>query len=240
MRSCSPRRAGQPAALLRRLCRLWGAGRVQARGAGRPRALRRAVRHQGTVAGARQSRQHARRHRARQRHQSGSGAAAHRQADEQGRGRAVPVSDLARTASTCSPSRCRASALNNLTPGAPRAMLDRSGIKNRVIVVSACHSGSFVPLLADATTLVIDRRACRPHLVRVRGQARVDLLRRRVLQPRAAPGALVRAGVRARRPADQPLGGEREARPLAAADRRRRGAPARLEQLVGLKSAPPE
>jgi hypothetical protein len=34
-------------------------------------------------------------------------------------------------------------------------MLDRSGIKNRVVVVSACHSGSFVPALADPTTLVI-------------------------------------------------------------------------------------
>jgi len=44
---------------------------------------------------------------------------------------------------------------NNLTPEGLRAVLDRSGIKNRVVVVSACHSGSFVPALADATTLVI-------------------------------------------------------------------------------------
>ena len=34
-------------------------------------------------------------------------------------------------------------------------MLDRSGIKNRVVVVSACHSGSFIPALADPTTLLI-------------------------------------------------------------------------------------
>jgi Peptidase C13 family len=34
-------------------------------------------------------------------------------------------------------------------------MLQRSGIKNSVIVLSACHSGSFLPALADPTTLVI-------------------------------------------------------------------------------------
>jgi len=45
--------------------------------------------------------------------------------------------------------------LNSLTPDRLRAMLDRSGIKNRVVVVSACHSGSFVPALADPATLVI-------------------------------------------------------------------------------------
>ena len=42
-----------------------------------------------------------------------------------------------------------------LTPGRLKRMLDASGIKNRVIVVSACHSGSFVPPLAGPTTLVI-------------------------------------------------------------------------------------
>ena len=46
-------------------------------------------------------------------------------------------------------------ALDSLTPGHLKGMLDRSGIKNRVVVVSACHSGSFVPALADPTTLVI-------------------------------------------------------------------------------------
>ena len=42
-----------------------------------------------------------------------------------------------------------------LTPQRLTMMLDRSGIKNRVIVVSACHSGSFIPALANPTTLVI-------------------------------------------------------------------------------------
>jgi hypothetical protein len=46
-------------------------------------------------------------------------------------------------------------ALNDLTPGDLRAMLDRSGIMNRVIVISACHSGSFLPALEEANTLIM-------------------------------------------------------------------------------------
>jgi hypothetical protein len=44
---------------------------------------------------------------------------------------------------------------DDLTPASLKGILDRSGIKNRVIVLSACHSGSFIPALADASTLVI-------------------------------------------------------------------------------------
>jgi hypothetical protein len=43
----------------------------------------------------------------------------------------------------------------DLTPGWLRGALDRSGIKNRVVVVSACHSGSFVAALAEPNTLVL-------------------------------------------------------------------------------------
>jgi len=46
-------------------------------------------------------------------------------------------------------------AFDGLTPAALKAMLDGAGIKNRVVVASACHSGSFIPALADPTTLVI-------------------------------------------------------------------------------------
>jgi len=46
-------------------------------------------------------------------------------------------------------------ALPQLTPVHLKLMLDRSGIRNRVIVISACHSGSFVPVVADDRTLVI-------------------------------------------------------------------------------------
>jgi hypothetical protein len=44
---------------------------------------------------------------------------------------------------------------DDLTPASLKGILDRSGIKNRVIVLSACHSGSFIPALADDSTLVI-------------------------------------------------------------------------------------
>jgi hypothetical protein len=46
-------------------------------------------------------------------------------------------------------------AFDDLTPAGLKSVLDRSGIRNRVVVLSACHSGSFVPMLADPTTLVI-------------------------------------------------------------------------------------
>jgi hypothetical protein len=45
--------------------------------------------------------------------------------------------------------------LNDLTPANLRASLDRSGIKNRVLVISACHSGSFIPALANDDTLIL-------------------------------------------------------------------------------------
>lgn len=44
---------------------------------------------------------------------------------------------------------------NELTPPVLRTMLDEAGIKNRVIMVSACYSGGFIPDLADAHTLVM-------------------------------------------------------------------------------------
>jgi hypothetical protein len=45
--------------------------------------------------------------------------------------------------------------LTSLKPQQLKDMLKRSGIKNSVIVLSACHAGSFLPTLADPTTLVI-------------------------------------------------------------------------------------
>lgn len=46
-----------------------------------------------------------------------------------------------------------------ISPQQLRAALDHSGIRNRVIVVSACFSGGFVPALADDDTLVITAAA---------------------------------------------------------------------------------
>jgi hypothetical protein len=45
--------------------------------------------------------------------------------------------------------------LEHLSPRMLKRMLDRSGIGNSVIVVSACHSGSFIPALATPRRLVI-------------------------------------------------------------------------------------
>jgi hypothetical protein len=45
--------------------------------------------------------------------------------------------------------------LDQITPQNLRAALDASGIRNRVVVVSACYSGGFVDALRDANTLVI-------------------------------------------------------------------------------------
>lgn len=43
----------------------------------------------------------------------------------------------------------------SITPQRLRELLDASGIRHRVIVVSACYSGGFVPALKDDDTLVI-------------------------------------------------------------------------------------
>ena len=45
--------------------------------------------------------------------------------------------------------------LNDVTPTNLRASLDKAGIKNRVLVISACHSGSFIPALANDDTLIL-------------------------------------------------------------------------------------
>ena len=42
-----------------------------------------------------------------------------------------------------------------LTPEKLRTMLDDAGIRNRVIVVSACYSGGFIEPLSDANTLIM-------------------------------------------------------------------------------------
>lgn len=44
---------------------------------------------------------------------------------------------------------------NDITPEQLRAMLDKAKIKNRVLIISACYSGSFIPALKDDNTLII-------------------------------------------------------------------------------------
>ena len=45
--------------------------------------------------------------------------------------------------------------INHLTPPRLAEILERSGIKNRVVIISACHSGSFIPALQHPTTVVL-------------------------------------------------------------------------------------
>ncbi len=45
--------------------------------------------------------------------------------------------------------------LNDLTPARLTKALDASGIKNRVLVLSACHSGSFVEAMRNDDTLIL-------------------------------------------------------------------------------------
>jgi hypothetical protein len=42
-----------------------------------------------------------------------------------------------------------------LWPQILAAMLDHAGVRHRVVIISACYSGVFIPLLANADTLVI-------------------------------------------------------------------------------------
>lgn len=46
-------------------------------------------------------------------------------------------------------------AMNDITPDKLAAILARTGIKNRVIMLSACHSGSFLPALAHPDAVVM-------------------------------------------------------------------------------------
>lgn len=45
--------------------------------------------------------------------------------------------------------------LNHLTPQRLAQALDRSGIENRIVIISACHSGSFITALSRPKTLVL-------------------------------------------------------------------------------------
>ncbi len=55
-----------------------------------------------------------------------------------------------------------------LTAPALRGLLDASGIKWRIVVVSACYSGGFIDALKDDYTLVLTAAADQPHVVRLR------------------------------------------------------------------------
>ncbi|NLD53752.1 MAG: hypothetical protein GX652_03720 [Burkholderiaceae bacterium] len=45
--------------------------------------------------------------------------------------------------------------LYNLDPATLRRLLDEAGIRNRVLIISACYSGTFIPQLRDSRTLLM-------------------------------------------------------------------------------------
>jgi Peptidase C13 family len=45
--------------------------------------------------------------------------------------------------------------LNHISPERLARMLDQSGIKNRILIISACHAGSFIPRLTGPNTLIM-------------------------------------------------------------------------------------
>jgi hypothetical protein len=45
--------------------------------------------------------------------------------------------------------------VETLKPSNLSEMLSRTGVRNKVVIISACYSGVFIPRLADADTLVI-------------------------------------------------------------------------------------
>jgi len=49
--------------------------------------------------------------------------------------------------------------LHELNPEKLRALLDESGIKNRVVVISACYSGGFINTLKNENSLIISASA---------------------------------------------------------------------------------
>lgn len=49
--------------------------------------------------------------------------------------------------------------LNDIRPGELRRMLDEAGVRNRVVVVSACYSGAFVPALKSDYSLIMTAAA---------------------------------------------------------------------------------
>ena len=48
---------------------------------------------------------------------------------------------------------------NDIDPSTLRRLLDQAGIRNRVIIISTCYSGGYVPALANPDTLVITAAA---------------------------------------------------------------------------------
>ena len=72
-----------------------------------------------------------------------------------------------------------------LTPSNLANMLARTGMRHKVVVISACYSGILSPPREPRHTRN-HRGRCRPSVVRLPGQGQVDLFRRRLFQHRTS------------------------------------------------------
>ena len=113
-----------------------------------------------------------------------------------------------------------------------------SGIRWKVVVISACYAGGFLDPLKDDGTLVITAARARPPVLRLRRRERLHLLRPRLLRGSAAAGELVPGRVPQGRGASSTkwkCTSSRRPRPAASRDRRAHSlpqmpAPAAIEQ----------
>src|SRR6266699_6258088 len=75
-----------------------------------------------------------------------------------------------------------------LKPSHLSEMLGRTGVRNKVVIISACYSGVFIPGLADADTFVITAAEANHPSFGCEDKAQVDLFRRRLFQCCAPSG----------------------------------------------------
>jgi hypothetical protein len=113
--------------------------------------------------------------------------------------------------------------LKQITPQMLREMLDQSGIRNRVVIVSACYSGGFVRELQDENTLVIAAAAPDRNSFGCTNEADWTYFGKGVLRRGAAADDLVHARLRDRHAAHRGAGEEGQVRAVAAADLARHG-----------------
>ena len=71
-----------------------------------------------------------------------------------------------------------------LTPSDLADMLARTGMRYKVVVISACYSGSLHPSSREPRYAGNHGGRCRPSVVRLPGQSQVDLFRQRLFQCR--------------------------------------------------------
>ena len=69
-----------------------------------------------------------------------------------------------------------------LGPDHVASVLDREGIRNRVVIVSACYSGVFAKRLASPSSIVLTAADENQPVIRLLQRTRMDLFRRCLLQ----------------------------------------------------------